>query len=824
MLGSLLPSIQVQQEDFRESRSPTGGLAALHASPSESALPYLEDHRSVQHTFDGENSNRIRKGWASAGEARLIISCRIFASQPCQWHAWDSVSLDCFIMLPVAVSSVFWHGVVLSTTITATADSTSYSTGIMLPKLLATFAAASSFSVWSNLAHAREYDTRFPGTSWNDEDWVITTTHLDQGHYQSRGSLANGYMGINLAAVGPFYEVDTPVNGDMINGWPLFDRRQTFATIGGFYDSQPTTNGTNFEWLNQYGGESVISGIPHWSGLHVKVGDQVLDASVPKSQISDFKSTLDVHNAVMTWSYTWTPGSGSAISVEYSMFAHKLYVNQAAVQLRLTAEEDIEVSVIDVLNGDGAMRTQLVDKAYEKVLPMIWSAVSPNGLPDVRAYIYSALVGDDSCDSGSRTEVTDESIIGANSSSIAQAVPVSLTAGQTSTIHKYIGAGSSDAFEDPRDTAASAAWAASQEGFSSMLQSHSEEWHRIMPADSVDDYRFPENGTLPDDDNIIELAISAVTNPFQLLQNTIGTNAIDAAGGNTKLAVNSISVGGLYSDSYAGFIFWDSEVFMAPGLVVAFPQAAKQIAQYRVEKFEQAQANIKTAYQSSQNETGEFSPSGAVYPWTSGRFGNCTGTGPCFDYEYHINGDIGLEFYNYWTVTGDTDYFKSKLFPIYDAMAQMFADVVTYNDTSEQYDLYNATDPDEYANFQTNVGFTMVLMKTHLQTANLLRERFGMEANSSWTSIAEKITVPTNEEANIILEYRAMNGSIEVKQADIVLIDDFLDYPNPYTLSDLDYYAAKQSPDGPGKSFVKTSLVYPCDLTDGAALLLSHDV
>lgn len=25
-------------------------------------------------------------------------------------------------------------------------------------------------------------------------------------------------------------------------------------------DSQPTTNGTNFEWLNQYGGESVISG------------------------------------------------------------------------------------------------------------------------------------------------------------------------------------------------------------------------------------------------------------------------------------------------------------------------------------------------------------------------------------------------------------------------------------------------------------------------------------------------------------------------------------------------------------------------------------
>ena len=526
-------------------------------------------------------------------------------------------------MLVVPASAAFWAGVVLYTNITVTTDHVSYSTGIMLPKLLATFAAVSSLP--AQLAYAREYETRFTGTSWNDEGWVITTTNLDQGHYQSRGSLANGYMGINLAAVGPFFEVDTPVNGDTINGWPLFDRRQTFATIGGFYDSQPTTNSTNFEWLNQYGGESTISGVPHWSGLHVKVGDAVLDASVPASQISGFTSTLDVHNAVMNWSYTWTPSGSSAIDVEYSMFVHKLYVNQAAIQLRLTAKADTEVSVIDVLNGDGAMRTDFVDKAYEKVWPMIWTAVSPNGLPNIHAYVYSALVGDDSCHAGRRTEVTDNSVIGANSSSIAQAIPVSLTAGQTSTVHKYVGAASSDAFEDPQNTALKAAWAASHEGYSGMLASHSAEWHSIMTSDSVDDYRFPENGTLPDDPNVIELAITAVTNPFQLLQNTIGTNAIQAAGGNSKLDVNSISVGGLTSDSYAGFIFWDAEVWMAPGLVVAFPQAARQIAQYRVEKFAQAQENIQTAYQSSKNSTGKFSPSGAVFPWTSARFGNCTG-------------------------------------------------------------------------------------------------------------------------------------------------------------------------------------------------------
>ena len=658
-------------------------------------------------------------------------------------------------------------------------------------------------------ARAKIYETRFNGTTWDEENWTITTTDLDQGHYQSRMSLANGYLGINLAAVGPFFEVDTPVDGDMINGWPLFGRRQTFATIAGFYDSQPgfPSSQTNFEWLNQYGGESVISGMPHWAGLLVKVGDEVLTSGVSADQVSNFKSTLDIHHATMTWSYTWTPSSGSAIDIEYCMFVHKLYVNQAAVELKMTAKSDVDVSVIDVLDGDCAVRTTFVDKGYEPGWPMIWSAVSPRGLPDVKAYVYSAMIGDEYCDSGSRTHYTMESVIGANSSSIAQAVTVKLKAGETSTVHKYIGAASTDAFSEPQDTAIKACYKAAQEGYDSMYNSHSKEWNSIMTPDSVDDYRNAVTGDLPDDPNVVELAITAVTGPFHMLQNTVGTNAIAAADGNAQLDVNSISVGGLVSDSYAGFIFWDAEVWMAPGLVVAFPQAAKQIAKYRVEKFPQAQANIKTAYQSSQNMTGKFSSNGAVYPWTSARFGNCTGTGPCFDYEYHINGDIGLELYNYYAVSGDNDFFREQLFPIYDAIAQFYADLVTYNQSLGKYELFNATDPDEYANFQTDVGYTMVLMHTHIDTANMFRARFGMPENETWAKLSSEINIPIDQSANIILEYRAMNGSILVKQADVVLVDDFLDFPNPYSLSDLDYYAGKQSLNGPGMTYGVFSII-----------------
>lgn len=492
----------------------------------------------------------------------------------------------------------------------------------MLSSALVLFAASS----FVNVARAIIYPTRFNGTTWDDDNWRITTTSLDQGHYQSRMSLANGYLGINLAAIGPFFEADTPVDGDNIIGWPLFNRRQTFATIAGFFDSQPTTNGTNFEWLNQYGGESVISGVPHWSGLHLQVGGEVLNASVPANQISGFSATLDIGAGTMTWSYTWSPSSDApAVDIEYSMLVHKLYVNQAAVQLKMTASRDVNASVIDVLDGDCAVRTTFVDKGYEPVMPMIWSAVKPSGIDNVTAYIYSAMVGDDSCDSGSRTNYTMQSVIGGNSSSIAQSMNVALTAGQTSVVTKYVGGASSDAFSDPQAAALNGSSSAMHEGYHSMLESHIAEWQSIMTEDSVDSFRYPESGTLPDDANVVELQITAVTNPFHLLQNTIGTNAIAAAGNNTQLDVNSISVCGLVGDCYGGLIFWDAEVWMAPGLVVAYPQAAKQIARYRVEKFPQAQANVQTAYQSSQNKTGKFSPNGAVYSWTSGRFGNCTG-------------------------------------------------------------------------------------------------------------------------------------------------------------------------------------------------------
>ncbi|KAE8147334.1 glycosyl hydrolase family 65 central catalytic domain-containing protein [Aspergillus avenaceus] len=648
------------------------------------------------------------------------------------------------------------------------------------------------------------YDTQFDGVTWDEENWVLTTTNLDQGHYQSRGSVANGYLGINVASVGPFFELDREANGDVINGWPLFSRRQTFATIAGFYDSQPTTNGTNFPWLYQYGWDTAISGVPHWSGLILDLGDNVyLDSTVENKTISNFTSAYDFKAGVLSWSYTWSPPDKGSYAITYRLFANKLNITQAVVDLEIVPSVAGEATVANVLDGYSAVRTDFVESGEDD--GALFSAVRPWGIPDVTAYIYTNLTGSKNVDLSSRARSTDEPYLHTNDSSIAQTVKVTFAANEPVHITKYVGGASTDAFPDPRATAKAAVSAAATAGYAASLKSHVTEWSTVMPDSSVDHFTDPATGKLPSDPHIIDAAIIAVTNIYYLLQNTVSQNAI-AAVSHAPVNETSFSVGGLTSDSYAGQVFWDADVWMQPGLVASHPEAAQGVTNYRVAKYEQAKANVDTAFATSKNQT-RFDADAAIYPWTSGRFGNCTATGPCFDYQYHLNGDIGLSMIYQWVASGDTDHFREKHFPIYDSVATLYSNLIERNGSS--WTLTNMTDPDEYANHIDAGGFTMPLIGQTLSNANSFREQFDLAPNDTWTEMAEDVLMLRQN--NVTLEYTTMNGTTVVKQADVVLVTYPLSYEGNYTtemaLGDLDYYANKQSPDGPAMTWSTFSIV-----------------
>jgi trehalose/maltose hydrolase-like predicted phosphorylase len=533
------------------------------------------------------------------------------------------------------------------------------------------------------------YQTDFEGVTWDDDNWLLTTTTLEQGRFQTRGSVANGYLGINVASVGPFFELDDEAKGgDVISGWPLFSRRQSFATISGFWDSQPTTNKSNFDWISQYGSDSVISGVPHWSGLILELDNGTyLDANVDNSTISNFTSTYDFQAGVLSWSYQWKPkGDHGSFDIKYRLFANKLYVNQAVVDMEIVSSQDSNGTIANVLEGYSAVRTDFVRSGEDN--GAIYSAVRPNGIANVTAYIYANLTATSNVDLSSRKLADTKPYVSSNSSSIAQTVTVNFKKGETVRVTKFVGGASTDAFANPQNVAKAAVSSAAMNGYAKSLRSHVAEWASVMPVDSVDHYAFP-NGSLPADSYIIDSAVIAVANTYYLLQNTVGKNAIKMSN-STALNRDSISVGGLTSDSYAGQVFWDADVWMQPGLAASHPEAAQRITNYRVDKYGQARENIKTAYAGSQNQT-YFSPDAAIYPWTSGRPGNCTATGPCWDYEYHLNGDIGLSIINEWVASGDNKTFKETFFPIYNSIATLYADLLVQN--GSYWTLKNMTDP-----------------------------------------------------------------------------------------------------------------------------------
>lgn len=79
----------------------------------------------------------------------------------------------------------------------------------------------------------------------------------------------------------------------------------------------------------------------------------------------------------------------------------------------------------------------------------------------------------------------------------------------------------------------------------------------------------------------------------------------------------------------------------------------------------------------------------------------------------------------------------------------------------------------------------------------------GAKPSARWADVERRIFIPFNADAGIVPEYARMNGSVEIKQADVVLLNYPLEFrlSEAQALNDLDFYARAQSPDGPAMTW-----------------------
>jgi trehalose/maltose hydrolase-like predicted phosphorylase len=621
-------------------------------------------------------------------------------------------------------------------------------------------------------------------------DWTLSVTTLNQSSFTAQPYVANGYIGSRLPAVGVGYQefqANQSNPEELGQGWPIFGPRVTATNVAGFFDVQNSTLGTNFP---QTGGEQVISLLPTWTSLFLtleKNGKQVtFGPGVANDTVTDYKQTMSIRDGIVTTSLKWTPDGFESVSINYTVLAHQSRINVGMMKLQVHGlKSGTQAFITDVLDGQGAARTQAHKSGQIKSdVSMIYSSVQPHWINNVTAWMYSAFQSDDS------HQLTNVSIPSSVNQYIGGDDPATATQSysfNTSSISvwKAVGIATSDAFAPhEKNVAHTAARAARALGWKSLVKEHRKAWSDIR--DNGGDIIL--HGT---DEMNMKLQTQARASIFHLL-----TNARKGSEG-PGLGDNSIAPSGLTSDSYAGSIFWDAETFMAPALLVLYPEYVESMLAYR----------FKRPWQLIENAQEHQRP-GAIYPWVSARYQNATGVGPTYTYEYHLNNDIALLHWQYYQHTHNKTFLEKQAYPVMHRVASFWAaQVVKENDGL--YHALNMTDPDEYANFVddgafTNAGIATILDST-ISAARILGKEHEIAAN--WTEIAQKITIRQSNVSQVTLEYDGFNGTTEVKQADVPLLIYPLEFAKQYPekepspSADLEYHAGATSSNGPGMTY-----------------------
>jgi trehalose/maltose hydrolase-like predicted phosphorylase len=263
---------------------------------------------------------------------------------------------------------------------------------------------------------------------------------------------------------------------------------------------------------------------------------------------------------------------------------------------------------------------------------------------------------------------------------------------------------------------------------------------------------------------------------------------------------------GLSGLGYNGHVFWDSDLWMYPALLVLHPDIAKSLVEYRFNRLELARRNaFAHGYK------------GAMFPWESADTGVeetpvWALSGP---FEHHISADVGLAAWQYYCVTQDKDWLRSTGWPILSATADFWASRVERNGPGH-YDIKNVVAADEWAENVDNDAFTNAAAQANLQAATAAAKLLGRPANADWALVAQNIPIVKMADGTT-QEHASYHGE-GIKQGDVNL----LAYPlktitNPAQIrKDLTYYETRVPNEGtPAMTQAIFALLYS-RLGDGA--------
>ncbi len=260
----------------------------------------------------------------------------------------------------------------------------------------------------------------------------------------------------------------------------------------------------------------------------------------------------------------------------------------------------------------------------------------------------------------------------------------------------------------------------------------------------------------------------------------------------------SIAPMGLSSQNYNGHIFWDTELWMFPPLLMLNQDIARSLVNYRSDRLDKAKEKAIN-----------FGYKGAMFPWESDDTGEeatpawaLTGT-----FEHHITADVAIAFWNYYRVTQNRDWLKERGYPLLKEVADYWVSRSHKNEDGS-YSIKNVVGANEFAPNVDDNAFTNGSAITALQYATEAAKTVGESANPDWANVASKIRILKFPDGTT-KEHATYDGE-RIKQADVNLLTYPLDVVNDEAtvLQDLKYYEPKLAEEGPAMGQSVFAVIY----------------
>lgn len=500
---------------------------------------------------------------------------------------------------------------------------------------------------------------------------------------------------------------------------------------------------------------------------HVNMDLDVDGRRVGRKDIKNYKQVLDMHEAILTTTFEVS----DKLNVKHQMLSLRHLPFTSLIIVEIKAKQDVDIIPIAKIEAPDHLRN--IRNYYSEIdrphvlIPLLTSvAESPSG--DFEVAASSSFIFNEA--HGAEPKVIHEDW---DFNMHLAKFKKHLKKGETYKFALVASTVSGLQYKDPFNESERLTIFARLEGTERLLQKHKEAWAELWKSDIV----------IEGDDQTQREVRSALYHLY----------AFARAG--TAYSLSPMGLSGL---GYNGHVFWDTELWMYPPLLMLQPDMAKSLLEYRYERLETAKQNaFAHGYK------------GAMYPWESADDGAeetpvWALTGP---FEHHISGCVAWAFWKYYQVTGDKEWLKSRGYPVLKEVADFWASRVERNGPGH-YDINNVVGANEWQENIDNNAFTNAVAKLSLQYATEAANALRYKPNKDWLIVAENI--PVLKFDNGVTKENATYDGVMIKQADVNLLAyplEMITDENQIT-RDLKYYEERMSPEGPAMGFCVLATLY----------------